>query len=502
MKNITKLLCLSLLAILPQFAYADFRKALDALQHIDGIAMMLEVEDAIKTKNNDGLSLFLPTLSARYKWGAFYIGKRTDINSRINDGGVHDTILLNKDYIPELIGYLEKAVELSGDKDDQEALNYLKRQIAYVPTKPNPQNNVAPTKIEWEKLASEGNVGAVHQLASNTIFNAKQADANNITWVKKSASMGCKDSVLWLASLYLQDNYFNKDMYPTIDNSLVLYRQVISPDDKEGMYWLKKAAIPPSANPNAACKIADAYYKGEKLTKNIREAYLWYIEANPKFNDCSAKGLHAMADANDLAQLNPELSNALKKNDPKILYELFWKVMQNTERPTDIKLALKEQVKANSATPQPVYSVEDNNYQLYLFADGKVQYRSRGGYITGKDEWKIPKEKVKQFLTALEKTSIYYGRNEVESVACDMGERWRYGKIVTIKDKQPYLVEYTTVRHAFYNPITAKIFKVQETFIPTQHLRCGSSKEDIDYKNCVTEDRITFENADRANNFK
>lgn len=480
-------------------AYADFRKALGYLQKTQGIEMLVEVEDAVKTKNNDGLSLFLGTLGDRLMNDEFYNLIATGDNFYTNSRKYEKKLLLGKNNIPELMELLDKAV-LSADLETQFDFAMFKSKLN------NKENRWNVSDDELEKFAKLGVKRAdniINSRKMSVFYSKKQADIDlqeEFEWIKKSAERGNSDSAARLAIVYLR--WLPYEQHPDR-----VFFKAIPQNDKEGMYWLKRYAA--NATPGdytGPCKLADEYYAGDRVKKDNKQAYLWYMQSafNTGFwqDECTTNGLRNMAYTGDLERINSKLSALIKENETEPLRTYINSLSGKLESPRDLVL-LK-----TPPNKEILYSVKENRYSLEVYKNGKVKFEGYfsyvppevrvrlNSYIVGRDEWVISDKKLKEFTQQLNALDASSSPNYItESVLCDTGEHWRTGQININTGKTNKTIGYSTIRHTFNTPILAKIFKVQESNVPTQHLRCGAARKDNNYKNCVAEDAYNFKHA-------
>lgn len=494
--------CLFALSIIlsSSLAQADFRKALDALQSVQGTEMLVEVEDAVNKNNNDGLSLFLGTLSDRYRDGEFYIKNKTGNNFYLNSGDVKYHLLLGKNNIPELMGLLERAVSKS-DIETQFDLALLKSKL----TAKENRFNLSDEELKYfSKLGSKRAKRYLEykqlNVASGYGEKIPRDDEENFKLFEDLANEGSPDAALMLAMIYLQ-------WLPYEKHPIERFFKTVPSDDGKGMHWLKQYATRAIAgDPIGACKLASEYYAGDKIKQDKRQAYLWYLESAFLTywgaDECTLDGLMVMAYAGDLDAYDKKLVHVIKSEDDKdnqkvkgYLFGLRGKV----SRPDDIKT-----MQNMGVNDQLAYSVKEDRYSLDVYKNGQVNFEGFGNYndrvasyIVGRDSWRIPKEKVKKLLSEINKEKVFDAPNyALESVLCDTGEIFRSGTI-KINDGNRYKeIQYSTIRHSFSTSFMAKIFKIQENIVPTQHLRCGVARVDNDYKNCVAEDTWNIKHAD------
>lgn len=486
--------------ILSTNAYADFRKALVALQKTQGTEMLVAIEDAVKTKNNDGLSILLGTLSDRLMNDEFFTtiakGEHFFIDGRENE----NKLLLGKNNIPELMSLLEQAAS-NADIETQFDFAVLKSKFN------NKENRWNVSDEELETFSKLGVKKAENILSSkrlNRFYSNKQPDLlAEFEILKKSAELGNIDSAARLAIIYLK-------WLPYEQSPDRVFFKEIPTNNKKGIYWLKRYAANASLGDYAGpCKLADEYYSGDKIKKDIKQAYLWYMQST--FNsgwgieDCTMDGLRNMAYTGDLEQLNAKLAQLLKEEDREQLRSYIHNLSGKLKSPRDLVL-LK-----NPLNKELLYSVRENRYSLEVYKSGKVKFEGFGNYIApnvrvainsflvGRDEWTISNKELQELSRQLNALDIGLAKNYMlESVLCDTGEHWRYGLININTNKLSKTIGYSTVRHTFNTPILAKIFKIQESIVPTQHLRCGIQREDNNYKNCVAEDVYNFKQADES----
>jgi len=487
-------------------AQADFRKALDALQKIQGEEMLLEVEDAEKKQNNDGISLFLNTLSNRFDKGAFYISQRRDTTP--NRRRVIQTELLAKSSIPKLMMLLAKAT-LTADPDTQYDFAIL-------------QSKIDGKRISNAKLQALSKQG-VKRLKSSLngmqiqTFEQKTLDQRNLReefeFIKSSAQLGNIDSIAFLAQIYLQ-------WEAPYSNTKVFFN-VVAKNPAKGMYWLKRYATNAYFTDYfASCKLAQEYHSGNTIAQDNRQAYLWYIEtmaaastsyAGYDKNKCGFNGLQKMALSGDLNKIDPKLV-ALFKTDNKRVWSYIKSLSGTLEQPKDFKIksniynyysyghALVSPLQNNT-----VYSIHTKWYSLAVYKDGKVQFEGKrggnhdnhtgGSYISGREQWQIKKIEVEQLLNQLDQAGVFNSPKYYSFVPWLGGPAPNVGFIKIRKHNQTKTIRYRREGRTPWTPLLAKVFKIQESIIPTQRFRCGSPRDDQDHKDCIEADARSFKKA-------
>lgn len=473
------------LLLLPAPAHADFHSALNALQQGNGEIMLAEIKNAISRHNYEGVSLFIHSIAARYRNRAFYVYPQATKRNFYQDKTT-DQHLLNEGQATELISLLTQ-VEPNADVESQFALHLLRLKI-------NGAKGIADYPDQGlEKFALLGSEKAILIRASKSAIRLSSSLTeeqlhNEFNWIIKSAEKGQSLNIGRLAVIYMR--WTPSSQYPNPDERLM---DVTPMDTTQGIYWLKKAATMPETEGAYGCRLADEYLYGEH--QDIKQAYLWYLEAYARdYSDCAIYGLRNMAEARQLDEFDTALDEQLK-----VSQEPPYKYMNNLrvshEPPRDLIDTSKETIAS-----RPVYSSIDNTYRLDIYRDGQVQFQGWGNsYIQGQTKWRIPQAEFKSFMSELSKVGLDRIRQySNENILCDTGETWRRGYVSVTTNDQTHVISYTTIRRSLHTPTLAKLFKIQETYVPTQHLRCGTPRMDDTYKDCVAADQMNFKMADES----
>jgi TPR repeat protein len=450
-----------LLFAFSDFAHADFRRALDAMQLADGKNMIYEVEDAVKTKNNDGLALFLSSLQYDSKKNFLTYPQKPTTYSFVYPE------LVTSEQLPDFMKQLETAVNLA---DINVKFNFFRLQH-YIA---NGKNYKKISDAELERFA---NLGANNAVSQRAMSKDKLSEAiNDLEWLEKSAKLGSAYDTARLVDIYLGTL---PDPYEP-ENPEKKPLPALIPDAEKGIYWLKRAAVI-THNAGYVCKLADEYYEGKNIKQDKKQAYLWYVEAysQTSFYKCSENGLLKMAIVGDLDKYNKELATQLKVNKTQGGY--LEKAKNNIEQPVDLVLIQKEY----AAIKRSIYEWSGNGLKLELFKDGTVKYGStEGGY-----EWKVQPSKISDFLKEIKNAGFFELSNHIsDSVPCDMGESW-IDVTIRVSDRNKIKnIHYRSIRNLLLGSKISKIYKIQESYFPTQRLRCGIPRTDTLYTDCVNYD--------------
>lgn len=288
-------------------AHADFRKALSALQSLDGTTMLSEVKDAVDKRNDDGLILYLGILKMYPKtWRS----------------------ILDTNQQSALLSYLETSTAQSS-LQAQYRLAVIARKVNNPPPIPAGTNEdrepwyeariqeklkeYQDEIIRLEPVANKGYGPAAFRLYVNYARNPTKSKAdqdNAMKWLEKGAELGHPIAAYLLGMKYLniRDDYYGCSTNPNND--------LCPPKDEvKGWYWVQIAAK--RANETSvmlledlALNIGNLYMQGVADNKPDYEQAYWWYKRVPKASIHSpvwAK-LEELKKLGKLISLNPDLN--------------------------------------------------------------------------------------------------------------------------------------------------------------------------------------------------
>lgn len=292
--NLLAALSISLL-FLTQTAYADFRKALEAYQKLDGATMLKEVKDAVDKKNDDGLVLFLSVLeldSNLATYGTMYEfieapkDKRENMLNQFQSNKIVKTnweSLLGEEQKQAFLQLLEQASKSS--LESQYRYEIFRKVNNYkLGLRGSSFLDVIKPKIDG--LSDEApSFELVEKGYKNAAFYYCAIGSNELSkkqYCEKAASLEHTGALLIQATNHL----------------LGKKEWSITPDETKGLKLLRSALALPDAS-NYYYEIADDignYYLTKGDDYSLKQAYLWSLIAltyghDPKSNPSSLVNL-------------------------------------------------------------------------------------------------------------------------------------------------------------------------------------------------------------------
>lgn len=214
-----------------QTAQASFREALDAYQNRDGKAMLAAVKEAVETKNDDGLMLFLMATNLDASTSEFDAGTRKTKSTL--------RAIVSKQQWKEMHALLKQAA----NNASVDARYYLDMKSQFSPfyrQKIHIGTMRQAYKEAQAKYAEAGSYEAVQLMDFNGNYPQKGENKENFLkrsehWLIKYASLGDARSQLRLGLQY--HNYVG-DFGCDLNEKGPICRA--GTNEKKGDYWLKK----------------------------------------------------------------------------------------------------------------------------------------------------------------------------------------------------------------------------------------------------------------------
>ncbi len=478
------LLTLTSLALLltPLTSHADFRKALTAYQARDGQTMLKEVQEAVDTKNDDGLVLFLSCLQLDA-----VSSNRVSINPFTHDINIEKTLkkstfdeILTVSQQIKLITLLNLAVEKSTP--------LAKYRLIYMP-----KFNMA-LRDEWQKngnsffIFSE-RIKLLKQLAQTRYSPA----ALDLYYIFNDSSLNSKDfyspknAIYWLeksaqnnnarAAFILGGKYLNLDFpYGCTDEEKKLVSICAIKNENRGFYWIKRAAK--YANPTNLPMRDFSYFVSKLLAnnvadKNTKQSHLWMILAlNNKGEFVSENQvIEEIEKFKNLGQLEEMPKKSV------VLPELL---SANTFYNNDIFF-----IYSHKSNVLPHINEKTGSFNFKLFKDGRANF---GIGLTSSIEenfeaqWKLSSKKLKQFTDKLNALNIQNWPMKDEELTC-MDEQncgFKAGYMIKFNNNIKLLESNGFNNETLTNQDlrAAQLINLVEEFFPIHAIQCnlGNSK--------------------------
>ncbi len=361
--------CLACFALVltSQTAYADFRKALTAYQNRDGQTMLKEVQEAVDTKNDDGLILFLSILKQFNSWRPLLNGmEQNKLFDLLEKSAANSS--LQAQYRLAVIPRTESTPQpKSTDSSEAFAIwqgvrrreepKELEEEIARLESVAN--KGYAPAAYQlYVSNAQQYDLLRYQELSSKQ-HNALALDAaiiaskeNALKWLTIAAESGNTRAAFFLGMKYInaaEGFYCGTPLCPPKDEAL-------------GWHWMQRAAKQVGEDDllqgSFAYEMANLYKHGVAGNKpNMEQAYLWYLLSYNKYN------------FNDNSKIAAKALQEFGKTDAEI------RKAQKTARLPTLYLASRNENNAKS----PIFSYTEipqiNNpiQNLEVYANGEVR---------------------------------------------------------------------------------------------------------------------------------
>ncbi len=487
----------TLLTLSIQPAHADFRKALTAYQNRDGQTMLKEVQDAVDTKNDDGLILFLSVLETD-KW----VARISD-----NNGGISAPldILFGKD----ILNFIEELNHVVLISSIEAKIKYHHLWLAYVY---DGGSGYIRTMRE-EDFINKINIkeyGRIEEKLSPTAEKLHQA---------RLLLTGDKNSPYKPTSIQIQAQ------------AMRLLKQALKKPDAY-LYW-NEVAYPLSQY------YLEKYRKTKKTTE-LKQAYLWAMQdiASHEENQ-SIDTLYKLHQQGLLQIVAPEVDayfrngGELNDSQPSTYPSGTTRLLQSNIKAVEMPSLIKHYKLNLNQTPVISFIKSDNpycttdiyasardsldSYRFDVYQDGRLnlilgkQCGKARGKLQGETLIKISREQVAKLLQDFETLGFSQAPLLTPSpqkiplnVRLGMTDTAIYGNYnVTMVEKN----NLRTVQHASPykesingTPFFIKAFALLDKLIPTQQYRCGTEKNSKFYAECVKHDNLLMQYANQGEN--
>lgn len=486
----------ALCLLFAQNASADFRKAIEAYQNRDGLTLLAEVQDAVTTKNNDGLTLFL--------YASLLDSGTSEYDSE--NGGAKSTLkaILTKLQWNQLRELLIQAT----NRDSLDTQYYFRRETQFnkdffrlsLGKKIDP-NNLDPKLSNKEYSDARQKIDGKY-VSSGSQY-AKLKASRLPSTIEQRANAGHTLIQMNLGFEYM--NYGTKRTDNADYGCQYLSKKTIcqSKDEVEGNYWLKRAAKSYDTYEirgvdlfaNQMCRFLSSSANNNQAV--LKQAYLWAIMAiNERGNSQSRSCLTTMRRKNILKLAAPKLDAAWSDGE-KLNAILYSKANELPNWITEIR---KELTQADL----PVFKTGG----LEVYKDGRVLLSFvplHGTPYNTPSSFKVPHinaqpETVEKFLADLKKTGFYEWKvtDYIHGYcgdfdACHMMER----TFITRNGNSVHRVILDIASPGKLEPLDRKwlgvqrmaiLYSLTEQYFPTKKLRCELGSSEKLKKFCRTRD--------------
>lgn len=452
-------------------AHADFRKALEAYQNRDGATMLKEVKDAVDTKSDNGLHIFIMQLRQQFLAKSFLSEVEIDKEKKEHINLYSFSTLLTEEQSIELVSLLDRAVQAMPRNNDyfesriaMIAMNFARQQLR------NNEHYIARSNALRElAIEAKGKLNDRQVIESIALTEYEFCEPNataQLECLKLAAELGEPYTQSDLGLLYLGEKdkakYSNLKTYSLITS--------VKADIKTASYWLKQSVSNsqfPEA-PSAHCVIANRYQNGTDTQPiDLKQAYLLYLWdylGNSGDGECAKDGLISMLNDGSLSKVAPAYYKLWLKNNK------LWK----TSAPPPLEGVKKlELPKLKSIKNQPskfVFSYSGYGGQIYICSNGIVIFKQ--GLFTI-DEWQIPSSEVDELVEAVRDLNfmdlpLYQG-----SVVDDKNGRFE----LNFSDKG----QSKTI-HGDNTNFSYKVYQIINKIIPNPYMSCNDINKPCFYK--------------------
>ena len=525
-------ICMSLMLI-TQTSHADLRKALEAYQARDGVTMLKEVKDAVDSKNDDGLILFLSMLErdSIFSQNSIYVLNDEPINQRkmiektMGQYYAYDIPWLKA--LPhgkaeEFIALLQKATEKSSLESQFLLINLrspygIFDMLNYDEIERIQVNKRIESNIYRKQLPALSDKGYKQILYFLTEFGYTSKEEKETRQQKMLGASNTRGLLLQAANI-LTTNLNNR----TEAQGLRLMNSALSKPDASYFYA------------DIASKMSDYYLKkGDK--KSLKQAYLWALVeltfGEPVYNHNNYKPVKSLTElkrADGLKKLGLlELDAIWNKNAPNQdwAYENLPNELKGLQKIEFPELILKNQTV--NLNIQPILSfhrfnyndqavplgLTAKNYLIDVYANGHVKVAVGVSFDRTQNQETLiilsPKE-LKQLLEEFDKLGIdKIPLNTLTNKNCGLGgcsedysrsSGFSSTYYITKRDKsnQRTVIYYLLDIVEDPPPFLAKVFTLLESRLNTQQYRCGSVKGRVYYNLCINFDKKTIEIANHG----
>lgn len=499
-------------------AHAGFREALSSLQHKDAELMLTEVEKAVKTKNYDGIYLFMPTLSSWYFKGEF-VPKAVRDEAITKLAQVKEKTWVNITVDNSWASFLTESQQLRLARSLQlvRGLDFPYQEILRQLLLTLPESNQLQEIDEKTKHANEQAKAeiAAGNLGENNLDTKNATHQERLAAIKYAASLGSLSFQVLLAQLQSGEQRNNYGFNALAQSGIVKLNKEIAYKLLED---IAKSSDLAWQDGDGICLVGDAYRDGLfGREKSNKEAYLWYLRGMLRGQSGGAicdDRMQAAYKQNWVQLYDAEnVKNIVLMNNRTYFYKF-----DETQAPKSI-------VDYQSQQDLPILQidVEFPNYRLKVYEDGRVEYSTirentaahwlypqsneksskvsvylltQPKLIRGKYSWEIGRKQVKALMGDLEKIDIYSIplKNNAGCI-CDAGEASVVTQIIARKDKKEKRMNFYSwllsrnakEKYLTYDAEDA-IKTIVEHYVSTQDLRCGDKVLGEQYLDCVAAD--------------
>lgn len=452
-------------------ANADFTKALNAYQERDGTRLLVEIQNAVKAKNDSGLMLFLNALVIDNATSDF------DPNSKLVNSTLNT--ILSETQRAYLLDLLLQATKNSSVDSQYFLLAKSPFQNGLIPkkfedryTNSSESDELSINSIEYQNQLSKQLSAKYSQLGSVLA----KLDSS----LTEKAEAGDPFSQMQLGLKYL--NFRDYSEYGCDSSSAEIICQ--EKDEIKGNFWIKKAAKSYENSAHAligtfADSMCDLFQQGSDKTQ-LHQAYLWCLMAINSGGVTSNRLLGKMHDSGKLFYIAPGLAKIW--NDPAKRAHMLYR-NELKDLPNWITEVRKESAIQLTA-PAFSYLFDDRYpYALNVYQNGRVEIiflKTSQNQAIGFPVlfMQVTPEVVKRFITDIEKT----GFNEwplysSEGGFCDMNCSSITMQVVVRHGAKTRRLVLTSLRLNDWvdkNITTSRISKIKtvvDTYFPTQKLR-------------------------------
>lgn len=464
-------------------AFADFRKAIDAIASQDGKTMLAEVNNALSNRNFDGENLFLSVLNLYPdSWRK----------------------LLTTSEKEELLTVISQVTPRSNLS--------LQYKLAVVQSKFSEDQKIQVSGYKsLINLAEQGYSPASFHLYMYTV-NMDQATKNKygirkppVNWLIDAAESGNPEASYHLGMKYLniQDDLYGCNQAKSSTCALQL-------DEKLGWKWMSNAAKNADSNNirlgDYAYWMSEIYSGGRvHIHPNYKQSYLWLKQINQGFGDqvtTAWPSLKRLNDSGHLQNINPLLANELTKT-PGVpgtasneASRLWQKELANVnERP--VLMSQKSQINGSSRPLIRIHMYRSNNVNTthYVFLDiyekGKVNLLLSEDIALNEENnerwFSLKPEQVSSFATKL---TAFDQSDDMPIGVCSQGCLENVSIVVQVVDGQN--TKYINLGSGLYKSTTQgsensieRLIKLIETHTPIYQQMCSLQIDD-DKNRCLT----------------
>jgi hypothetical protein len=448
-------------------AHAAIDEAIEAFKNQDGAAMLAEVKEAAKQKNDDGVILFLILLKEYpQSWRPVLAPTQQD----------------------ELFALLEKLAEESS-LQAQYRLAIVPREHVEPPYNSPEARKQEQTLIRrLEAVANKGYSYAAFDLyviASNTRpphYNPH----TTMKWLIKSAELGHTVGAFILGMKYLNIEDFYYGCPPRQPE------RCLQKDEAKGWYWMQQAAMRVDKYDfiwaDLAYQMGNLYRTGvDGQQQDFLQAYLWYQTAT--------QGLGAYLKL-------PKIRSALEEMRSSGQLDQVAKTRKQTSlnfNSISDKPRLLGIYSGNYEEPRPVFSFASiswfkSSQLLELYPDGRVTLLVTPEWWqdlkSNTETWKkVSPGEIKEFMQTLEGLAFQDGGY---LMICDHNDcmETTHNLITVQEDEERHSALLINQRYEVYLPNLAQVIAHIEKYFSMREFLCAASNSK-DEKHCLPIEEIS-----------